>query len=79
MVEKKHKITNVPLLLKAYDVIFVHILAKQIIGDFEGFIEVASTFFDPQIAPRCAQVKKCLGPLENPLEMTDYVFCLHKK
>jgi hypothetical protein len=46
MVPKRHKISNVPLILKVCDVIFC-MLGKQITGHLLGFLEEASTFLTP--------------------------------
>jgi hypothetical protein len=46
-----HKITNVPLILKIWEIIFVF-WADYFMGHFLGYFEGASTFLTPQNIPR---------------------------
>jgi hypothetical protein len=45
-----HKITNVPLILKIWDIIFLF-LGKLVYWTFPGYFEGASTFLTPQNIP----------------------------
>jgi hypothetical protein len=76
MIAPVHENTNAPqVLLKVCDVIFCK-LAKHIIGDLSRFFEGVSIFVYPKNcpSPRSGQFggHKSLGPLEKPLEITDY-------
>ncbi len=44
-----HKITNVPLILKIWEIIFCF-WANYFMGHFEGYFEGASTFLTPKLS-----------------------------
>jgi hypothetical protein len=71
LVAKGHKITNAPLILKIWDIIFL-ILGKLHNGPFLGIFRGGLDFFDPKIVPRRARdnlgVKKVLAPSKYPLK-----------
>ena len=49
MVAKRHKITNVPLFKKIWDIIFF--LDNHFLSHFSGLFEGASTILTPQKVP----------------------------
>ena len=49
MVAKRHKITNVPLFKKIWDIIFFG--DNHFLSHFSGLFEGASTFLTPQKVP----------------------------
>ena len=48
MVAKRHKITNVPLFKKIWDIIFFW--DNHCLSQFSGHFEGASTFFTPKLS-----------------------------
>jgi hypothetical protein len=64
-----HKITNVPLIWKVWDIIFIF-LSKTHKGTVLGIFRGGLDLFDPKIALRYAQdnlgVKKVSAPSKNP-------------
>jgi hypothetical protein len=54
--------SNAPLILKMRDIIFF--AGKLHNGPFQGIFRGGQDFFDPEIAPRCAQDN--LGSLRSP-------------
>jgi hypothetical protein len=64
MVAKGHKITNVPLFKKLWDIISFF-WDNNFLSHFSGHFEGASTFLTPKL--------KSLGPLKMSLEMAQKV------
>jgi hypothetical protein len=76
MVAKRHKITNVPLFKKLWDIIFFF-GDNNFLSHFSGHFEGASTFLTPKLS--LARGQKSLGPLKMSLEMTQKVIVPQKK
>jgi hypothetical protein len=75
MVAKRHKITNVPLFKKLWDIIFFW--DNNFLSHFEGHFEGASTFLTPKLS--LAALARSLGPLKMSLEMAQKVIVPQKK
>ncbi len=58
MVAKRHKITNVPLFKKLWDIIFF-LRDNNFLSHFSGHFEGASTFLTPQNVPRIGSKSYC--------------------
>ncbi len=61
LVAMGHKITNVPLILKIWEIIFCF-WANYFMGHFSGYFEGASSFLTPKLS------LAALGPLKISLE-----------
>ncbi len=80
MVAKRHKITNVPLFKKLWDIIFFFgTITFKASGHFEG----ASTFLTPKLSLAALRDnlrgQKSLGPLKMSLETAQKVIVPQKK
>ncbi len=74
MVAKRHKITNVPLFKKIWDII-LFFWDNNFLSHFSGHFEGASTF----LTPKLSRGQKSLGPLKMSLEMAQKVIVPQKK
>ena len=76
MVAKRHKITNVPLFMKLWDIIFF-LGDNNFLSHFSGHFEGASTFLTPKLSlaslGTIIRGQKSLGPLKMSLEMAQKV------
>jgi len=71
MVAKRHKITNVPLFKKLWDIIFFF-WDNNFLSHFSGHFEGASTFLTPK-------VKKVLAPSKCPSKRLKKLLSAKKK
>jgi hypothetical protein len=81
MVAKRHKITNVPLFKKLWDILFFF-WDNNFVSPFSGHFEGASTFLTPKcpsLRSRNLRGQKSLGPLKMSLETAQKVIVPQKK
>jgi hypothetical protein len=81
MVAKRHKITNVPLFKKLWDIIFFW--DNNFLSHFSGHFEGASTFLTPKLSlaalGKISGVKKVLAPSKCPSKWLKKLLSRKKK